>query len=130
MLKLLLLLNISVFAFGVVFAQDSSVVVNDSIYDVVEVEPEFPGGMVVMTQFIHENMHYPPVDCVQSVIYIRFIVEKDGAITPRKATEGGSSPCDIETARLISIMPKWSPGYVSGQPVRVAFTIPLYVHLR
>ncbi len=127
MLKIRLLLIVSGFIVGVASAQDSNSVVNDSIYNEVDVEPEFSGGVAEMTAFIVENIDYSSFDCDQSTIYFQFIVEKDGTLTPLKSSYETDNVSDKETLRIISIMPKWSSGYVSGQPVRVAFTIPLRI---
>jgi protein TonB len=33
--------------------------------------------------------------------------------------------CDEESMRVVSIMPKWSPGKEKGKPVRVTYTLPI-----
>ncbi|NOQ72941.1 MAG: energy transducer TonB [Crocinitomix sp.] len=127
MLKKLLVLFLILLVSGYSISQDSTTVVNDSIYDIVDVDPEFPGGSSEMAAFIYENLQYPETHFYQNTIYIRFIVEKDGTLTNNEIIKGERTAYDDEAARLISIMPKWKPGLVNGEPVRVAFTIPMHV---
>jgi hypothetical protein len=52
---------------------------------------------------------------------------KDGTLTNCEVLKGHTSAYAKEAMRLVSIMPNWSPGYVDGQPVRTAFTVPMYI---
>jgi protein TonB len=127
MFKLLRIgLVVLLFAFNA-YGQDSTSVEQDSVYITVDTEPEFPGGMAAMATFFIENFVYPTQEDIQSKIYLRFIVEKDGTLTNSEALKGLSAAYDAEAMRLISIMPNWTPGYVGGQPVRTLFTVPMYI---
>ncbi|MFT5824102.1 MAG: hypothetical protein ACI8ZM_005368 [Crocinitomix sp.] len=81
---LFLIVLISSYSIG----QDSTTFVNDSIYEIVDVDPEYPGGANSMTTFIHENLEYPEIQFIQDVIYIRLIFEKDGTLTNAEIVKG------------------------------------------
>ncbi len=102
---------------------------NDSIYGAgdVEVMPEFPGGNEAMMKFIQENTVYPEnakKNGIGGRTFVSFTIEKDGSITDVKVLRGCDKECDAEALRVVKSMPKWKPGKVKGQPVRVNFTMP------
>jgi len=101
----------------------------DSIYEAgdVEVMPQFPGGDEAMMKFIQENTAYPESAKKKGIggkTFVAFTIEKDGSITDVKVLRGCDKECDAEAVRVVKSMPKWKPGKVKGQPVRVNFTMP------
>lgn len=101
----------------------------DSIYntDALEVMPEFPGGNKAMVKFIQENVVYPETAKKKGIsgkTFVSFTIEKDGSISDVKVLRGCDKECDAEAVRVVKSMPKWNPGKVKGQPVRVNFTMP------
>ena len=101
----------------------------DSIYEAgdVEVMPQFPGGDEAMMKFIQENTVYPENAKKKGIggkTFVAFTIEKDGSITDVKVLRGCDKECDAEAVRVVKSMPKWKPGKVKGQPVRVNFTMP------
>ena len=102
---------------------------NDSIYEAgdVEVMPEFPGGNEAMMKFIQENTVYPEnakKNGIGGKTFVSFTIEKDGSIVDVKVVRGCDKECDAEAVRVVNAMPKWKPGKVKGQPVRVHFMMP------
>lgn len=102
---------------------------NDSIYEAgdVEVMPEFPGGNEAMMKFIQENTVYPEnakKNGIGGRTFVSFTIEKDGSIVDVKVLRGCDKECDAEAVRVVKSMPKWKPGKVKGQPVRVHFMMP------
>lgn len=101
----------------------------DSIYntDALEVMPEFPGGNEAMVKFIQENVVYPEKAKEKGIsgkTFVSFTIEKDGSISDVKVLRGCDKECDAEAVRVVKSMPKWTPGKVKGQFVRVNFTMP------
>jgi TonB family protein len=102
------------------------------VYDFVEVDPQFPGGHVAMAQFIQDNFEYPEEareDGDQGIVYVTFVVEKDGSITYAKIRKGVHESLNAEALRLINKMPKWTPAEQAGKPVRVNFTLPIHFRI-
>lgn len=112
------------------YAQSNAVQDNkkDSIYFSVEQQPEFPGGMNALMQFIGKNIQYPEIakrDSLQGKVYIQFTVEKDGSVSDVIAKRGFNAECEKEAIRVFKMMPNWIPGKQKGEPVRVSFMMPI-----
>lgn len=105
----------------------------DQVFQVVEVDPEFPGGMEALTKYLSENIKYPEQakkDKIQGKVYISFVVEKDGSVADAKVLRGIGGGCDEEALRVVNAMPKWEPGKLQGTPVRVQFNLPIVFKLQ
>ena len=132
MKKTILLLCVLFLALG---AQAQSVenvnsnAAKESVYDQVEVKPEFPGGMPALVKYLQENIKYPSAalaEKAQGTAFVRFVVEKDGSITNTEIIKSsGNIYLDKEALRVASNMPKWKPGMQQGKPVRVFFMLPI-----
>lgn len=106
-----------------------AVVNQDSIHRVTEVMPQYPGGPNEMMRYIQENIKYPQSakdNKIEGRVYVSFVVEKDGSITNAAVMRGIDKECDAEALRVVSSMPKWTPGQHKGENVRTQFTIPIY----
>lgn len=105
----------------------------DQVFQVVEVDPEFPGGMEALTKYLSENIKYPEQakkDKIQGKVYISFVVEKDGSVADAKVLRGIGGGCDEEALRVVNAMPKWTPGKQRNTPVRVQFNLPVVFKLQ
>lgn len=113
-----------------------NVVVDDEqpeVYNVVEVDPKFPGGIEALYKYLAENITYPQQakdSGIQGRVYVTFVVEKDGSITGAKVLRGIGGGCDEEALRVVNAMPKWTPGKQLGEPVRVQFNLPVVFKLK
>ncbi len=104
----------------------------DSIYRVAEVMPQYPGGPNEIMRYIQENIKYPQsakANKIEGRVFVSFVVEKDGSITNAAVMRGIDKECDAEALRVVSSMPKWTPGQQDGKNVRTQFTIPIYYKL-
>ena len=96
------------------------------IFTVVQDEPEFPGGMEALCKYLEENIIYPAdAGCEKGVVYVQFIVERDGTITDAHVLKDRCGGCEEEALRVVNSMPKWIPGYQRGKPVRVRYNLPV-----
>ena len=106
---------------------------DDDIFDVVEEMPVFPGGQTGLMEFIAKNLRYPvkaQKEGIQGRVIARFIVEKDGSVSNLAvARRSVSSELDAEAIRVLSTMPKWTPGKQRGKEVRVKYTVPIAFRL-
>ena len=110
-------------------SSQKAVVSQDSIYRVAEVMPQYPGGPNEMMKYIQENIKYPQSakdNKIEGRVFVSFVVEKDGSITNAAVLRGIDKECDAEALRVVSSMPKWTPGQHKGEVVRTQFTIPIY----
>jgi periplasmic protein TonB len=100
----------------------------EEIFLVVEQQPEFPGGYAALNRFLHEQIKYPNPARelnIQGTVYVSFVVEPDGSISNITLLRGIGAGCDEEAMRVVSEMPRWSPGKQRNKPVRVRFNLPV-----
>jgi protein TonB len=98
------------------------------IFERVEVQPEFVGGMEAFRSFLVKNLRYPNAaqsSNVQGKVYLNFTVETDGSLSNITVLRGIGFGCDEEALRVMKLMPKWKPGKQSGRAVRVKFNMPI-----
>lgn len=109
------------------------VVHSDTIYNVVEELPVFPGGTEALMQFIAENIQYPELAKIKNIegrVFVNFVIEADGKVSNAKVLRGIGHGCDEEAVRVISSMPDWQAGKQGGQAVRTSFNIPIRFALK
>jgi TonB family protein len=108
--------------------QQEQVVTDQTIFQVVEDMPEYPGGQDAMIKYLMENIKYPEeakTKGITGTVYVTYVVEKDGSVTNVKVLRGIGGGCDEESVRVVKGMPKWIPGKQRGQNVRVQFNLPI-----
>lgn len=100
----------------------------DSVMQIPEEMPKFPGGDKALIEFLQKNVKYP-VEAqkkgVEGRVVVNFVVEKDGSLTEIKTVRSVDPLLDEEAVRVVSAMPKWEPGKQKGKPVRVRFNVPI-----
>jgi len=102
-------------------------IANDEVFNVVEEMPDFPGGDDARMKFLMKNLKYPKdarENNIEGVVYIEFVVEKDGSLTNIKVKRGIGGGCDEESIRVVKLMPNWKPGKQRGEYVRTQFILP------
>ena len=103
----------------------------NTIFTVVEEEPEYPGGSVALMEFIRTNLRWPfnPEECISGRVTLSFVIEKDGSITDIRELRSPDSRATEEAIRVVKLMPKWKPGKMRGQNVRVVYMLPITFRL-
>jgi hypothetical protein len=93
----------------------------DKIYDVVEKQPEFPGGGSALLSFFGKNLKYPDTLTRMNIacgkIFIKFIVEKNGTVKYESCKTVCQAIC-VEARKVIVKMPKWKPAEYKGKKAR------------
>ncbi|TSJ43916.1 TonB family protein [Mucilaginibacter corticis] len=98
------------------------------IYNQVETQPQFPGGLIAFGKFLGANIHYPAADReakVQGTVIATFVVETSGTLSNINAVRGPSAAMKKEALRVLLLSPKWKPGYQNNKKVRVLYTVPI-----
>ena len=101
---------------------------DEAVYDVVEVMPEFPGGMPELLKFVDKSLQYPQATTENSKkerVIVQVIIDKDGSVTEPVILRHVNPELDKEALRIISLMPKWKPGTQHGKAVKVKYTFPI-----
>lgn len=104
----------------------------NSVYDVVEQMPSFPGGISGLRTYLNQNIRYPAEaqeNCVQGRVVVSFVVGKDGHISDVTVLRSVDPSLDKEAIRVIRNMPRWTPGKQRGEPVRVRYNVPVSFRL-
>ena len=105
---------------------------DDRIYDIVEVNAEFPGGDEAMYKWLSENIKYPTAAREKGIsgrVYAQFVVNRDGSIVDIEILRSPDISLSKETKRLLKKMPKWKPATQGGKPVRCNFRLPIKFNL-
>ena len=103
------------------------------IHEVVEQQPQFPGGQAALFSWLSQNIHYPPVaeeNGIYGRVVVSFVVETDGSISNVQVVRGVDPSLDKEALRVTKAMPKWQPGKQNGQAVRVKYNLPVTFKLQ
>ena len=116
----------------------------DVPFAVIEDVPIFPGCEKVkkserracfqeqINKHIRNNFRYPEIAQemgIQGRVYVNFIISKDGSITNIRM-RGPDKNLEKEAERIISKLPKMTPGKQRGRAVRVPFSIPIVFRLQ
>ena len=98
------------------------------VYNIADEMPTFPGGAPAFQRFLRDKIRYPEAALrkgLEGKVHVSFIIDEEGRILDAKVVKGLGAGLDEEALRLVRIMPWWTPGRVQGQPVRVAYTLPI-----
>jgi len=112
------------------------------IFSVIEEVPVFPGCEnkkdkracfnQMISKHVIKNFRYPEIAQEmgsQGKVYVRFVIQKDGSIGNIQM-RGPDKNLEKDAARIISKLPKMTPGKQRGTPVRVPFSIPITYKLQ
>ena len=105
----------------------------NKVFDVVEQQPQFPGGMGALNQWLGSNIKYPAMAAengIEGRVIVQFVVERDGSVSGVHVVRGVDSSLDKEATRVVAQMPKWIPGKQNGSAVRVKYTVPVTFRLK
>lgn len=111
---------------------DSASSSNREVYQDIEEQPEFPGGIGALMKYLAASIEYPEKaqkNEVQGRVIVKFIIESDGSISNASILHGISPELDEEALRIVNKMPKWTPGKNNGVAVASNFTLPVYFRL-
>ncbi len=99
---------------------------NRRVYEIVGTMPRFPGDL---SRYFADSIRVPKDtngEKIRGTVYLTFIVEKDGSLSDIKILRSVCQSLDSEAERVVSGMPRWTPGKQDGVPVRVKTTLPIY----
>ena len=100
----------------------------DQIFDVVETQPNPPGGMSGWNKYLSNNLKYPTQARrmgVEGTVIVVFVINTDGSIQDVEVLRGIGGGCDEEAVKVVTNAPKWEPGKKRGKPVRTRMRLPI-----
>jgi len=105
---------------------------DDRIYEIVEVNAQFPDGEQAMYKWLSENIKYPSAAREKGIsgrVLAQFVVNRDGKIVDIEIMRSPDISLSKETKRLLKKMPKWKPATQGGKTVRSRFLLPVNFHM-
>jgi TonB family protein len=90
--------------------------------------PVYPGGTNALKEFIVKNIQYPleaKKAGISGIVWMSFMVTKDGNVEQVKVTRGISPECDNEAIRVTQLITGWKPGLQQGKPINIMVSMPV-----
>lgn len=106
--------------------------IEGDIFTVVEMQPEFEGGLDAFHKYIMNEIKYPRQAReagVEGRVDVQFVVGKDGSLSDVRAIKGIGAGCDAEAVRVLQNAPSFKPGTQNGKPVFVRMVVPIVFKL-
>ena len=100
----------------------------NEIFDVVEDQPEPPGGMKGWNNYLASNPSYPEQARrlgVEGTVIVVFVVNTDGSISDVDILRGIGGGADEEAIRVVENAPAWSPGKQNGEAINTRMRLPI-----
>lgn len=116
--------------FNIFYLHERDIYVRDTSKDV---EPEFPGGVSALLDFVSACMRYPKQSMdagVQGKVMVSFVVDVDGSVTDVEVLKSVDNLLDWEAKRIVKRMPRFKPGIRNGRPSRFRYNIPINFKLK
>lgn len=109
----------------------------DRVYSPYELDvpPRFFRGdeKTFLNEWVYTYLKYPDEALKQGIsgtVMVEFVVEKDGSVSNVKAVSGNDHVLIEEAVKVVSASPKWKPGQLGGEKVRVKYTLPVEFRLK
>ena len=103
-------------------------------FNEVEVKPTFNGvDATEFSKWVNGHLTYPDAAKqagIQGRVTLKFAIDTDGSVTDVVLLRGVDKLLDDEALRVVSNSPKWEPGKVNGEPVKVSYVFPIIFQLR
>lgn len=128
-MKNLLFLVFTLLAFTRATAQSEA----PEIFTMVEQIPQFPGGDNALLDYLQTTIRYPKAarkEGREGKVYTKFVVNENGSISDAIVERSAGKDLDAEALRVLSAMPKWTPGKQNGRAVKVYMRLPILFRLK
>lgn len=102
----------------------------DIIFSFVEEDAQPVGGISAFYEYVSSKLkdNYPGAAermGIEGVVYVQFVIEKDGSITDVQAVKRIGGGCDELAVAVVANSPNWNPGKQRGQVVRSRKVVPI-----
>ena len=94
--------------------------------------PSFPGGDTECKKHIDKEIRANKKVReygISGELELQFIVEKDGSLSEIIVSKSATPYLDKAAIEAVTYMPKWIPGKLNGETVRVKYTLPVSFRL-
>ena len=104
---------------------------NNKIYAVVKQMPMLMEGS--LPRYIYQHTTYPAKakeQKLEGTVVIGFVVEPSGQVSTVKVMKPVHALLDEEALKIVGALPRFTPGYHEGKPVRVQMYVPVRFSLK
>jgi periplasmic protein TonB len=101
--------------------------VEPPIFDPIEKQPEYPGGVEAWRNFLSRYLQAPDELAAgeRKTVQVRFMVSITGEVTNFEIVQSAGNSFDREVLRVMKKMPKWTPAIQNGHKIAVSFVQPV-----
>ncbi|MCB6089645.1 energy transducer TonB [Flavobacterium psychrophilum] len=93
-------------------------------YDIVEIKPEFIGGIKKFYEFLGNKLTTEDDDeFPKGKVKVSYIIEKDGSLSSMKLLKDIGNGAGEKLIKALKYSPKWKPGETNGEKIRVQDTL-------
>ena len=110
------------------FTETLNVSAANEIFDVVEQQPNPPGGLEGWNQYLSKNLKYPYQARrmgIEGTVIVVFEIHQDGTVRNPEILRGIGGGADEEAIRIVLNSPKWEPGRQRGRAVVTRMRLPI-----
>jgi TonB family protein len=106
----------------------------DTLYGLVEVPAEFPGGFEKLYKNIGSDLRgrYPKMARrrgIEGKVFVQFTIDKEGAMTDVSIIKGIGGGCDEVAYEVVTKQNKWNPARHKDKPVKTRMVLPIVFRL-
>lgn len=98
-----------------------------------EILPEYEnGGIESLMRFLSSNILYPisaQQAGIQGKVIVGFTIKKDGTVDKYDILRSLDASTDAESIRVLSLIKRWKPAILDGEPVDFKYTLPVVYRL-
>jgi len=105
---------------------------HDTIYHHAQKTAEYRGGMEAFYRGIAKTVKYPAAarrSGVEGRVFVKFIVNEQGALTNATVIKGIGAGCDLEALKACLEQQDWQPAQYKNKPVKMQMVLPITFRL-
>lgn len=128
---IVLISSIKVFSQEEIASKQENVNTNENIYEVVDSQPEYPGGINAFRSNFSKTFDPSRINASGTIkSEAQFVISREGMITDIKIL-GDNKSMNKEMERAIKAVSKtkWKPAEIKGFPVKYKFKLPITMNL-
>jgi protein TonB len=91
-------------------------------------EPKYEGGNEALYKALGTIIKYPAIareNGIQGNVILSFVVDKQGRIKEKEVLQSAHPSLDEEALRALTLLDKWIPAKLDGDPIRCRFKLPV-----
>jgi TonB family protein len=92
------------------------------------IQPQYPGDIIAIRRFVANNYKYPQEairNRVKGTVKVSFVIDQEGKMVEMKVDEDLGYGTGEAAINVLKRAKKWTPGYMRGVPVRIAYILPI-----